>query len=369
MRYITKTFNVLLVVMLVAVAGAFLSTMLPIPGNIEIKIVKSGSMTPAIPTGSLIVVMPEEVYQVGEVVTFGADTKTQIPTTHRIVSIEGEGKNQIFTTKGDANEEADGKTTRFTEIIGKVVFHLPYAGYVLDFARQPWGFALLIGLPALFIILDELVNIFGEVRRIRRKPDNNIEDRVLNEVVVQRPHVNSDVYVKAQKMFLMLLAGFGLAASVIMGTAGSTISYFSDFEHSIGNTFGAGEWPEFFVQLDTLTPFSLMSLDQPLVAGTSTDATSTPETLPDPTASSTPPVVDTPPEPPQASSTPPEATSTPPVVEPPPTEASSTPPVEENTTEEIPTSEGVGIPTESVGNNDTPPQETEEAPPESPPEG
>lgn len=167
MNILYKSVYALFVLALVAVALLFLATMLPIPGNVEVKIVKSGSMEPAIPTGSIVVVKPATNYAVGDVITFGRDTKQEIPTTHRIVEVQGGGA--TYLTKGDANEEADPRTILKSDIIGSVFVHVPYVGYILDFARQPWGFTLMIGIPAALIILDELIRIVAEVQKMYRK--------------------------------------------------------------------------------------------------------------------------------------------------------------------------------------------------------
>ncbi len=173
--FLSSFFYAVFIVVLVAVAGLFLVSLVRVPGNIEIKIVKSGSMEPAITTGSIVVVKSADSYAVGDVITFGEDTKRQIPTTHRIVSIEGEGESTEFTTKGDANEEIDPSPVAFREVIGRVAFDVPYAGYILDFARQPVGFLLLIGIPAGIIIVDESMRIVREVMYLRRSRRKEIE--------------------------------------------------------------------------------------------------------------------------------------------------------------------------------------------------
>lgn len=169
MKLVFNTFYALFILLLIAVAGLFLATMLPIPGNVEVKIVKSGSMEPTIPTGSVVVVAPAASYAAGDIVTFGRDTRTEIPTTHRILSVSGEGSAQTFVTKGDANEEQDPRPVARSEVLGKVWLHVPYMGYILDFARQPWGFTFMIGIPAALIILDEVFRIGREVTALRRR--------------------------------------------------------------------------------------------------------------------------------------------------------------------------------------------------------
>lgn len=169
MQVLYKTIYWVFMAAVLGLGGLLMVSLVPIAGNIQVKIVKSGSMEPVIKTGSIVVDKPEATYNVGDVVTFGLDTKTQIPTTHRIVAITGEGANRTITTKGDANNAPDPSQTPISEIHGKVVFSVPYLGYVLSFARQPLGFALLVGVPALAIILEEIGKIVREVAALRRR--------------------------------------------------------------------------------------------------------------------------------------------------------------------------------------------------------
>jgi signal peptidase len=168
MKFLGTLLHSIFVVAIIAVAGLFVVSLLPIPGNVQVKIVKSGSMEPSIHTGSIVAVLPAAEYKVGDVITFGEDTKAQIPTTHRIIAIQGESRNISFTTKGDANEDPDAQPVQRSEVIGKVLFTVPGAGYVLDFARKPLGFTLMIGIPAGMIIFEELMRIYAEVQKMRQ---------------------------------------------------------------------------------------------------------------------------------------------------------------------------------------------------------
>src|SRR3990167_9186605 len=169
MKILGKIFYGIFIALLLAVAVLLLVSLVPITGNVEIKIVKSGSMEPAIETGSLVLVMPAADIKPGDIITFGRDTKREIPTTHRVLEVNMVNGQTLITTKGDANEEQDPAPVPLRDVIGKVFFHIPGAGYVLDFARQPVGFALLIGLPAMMIVVDEAINIFKEVAALRRR--------------------------------------------------------------------------------------------------------------------------------------------------------------------------------------------------------
>lgn len=183
MKFLFRTIYYLFVAGIMSIALLLVISLAPISGNYKIKVVKSGSMEPYIKTGGIVVIKPSSSYKVGDVITFGQDTKTQIPTTHRIIEAEGEGATRQFITKGDANDSEDPVPTRESDVSGKVIFTAPYMGYILDFAKRPLGFALLVGIPALLIIFDEIMKIVSEVKRIRRK-------KLINETEQQNNQIN-----------------------------------------------------------------------------------------------------------------------------------------------------------------------------------
>ncbi len=166
MKALTFIFNTIFVGLMLLVALLFLVPLLPIEQNLQLRIVESGSMEPSIMTGSLVVILPASSYGLNDVITFESKT-ADVPTTHRIVDTYEENGRTWFITKGDANEEADTNAVAPESVIGKVMFSAPYAGFILDFARQPIGFALLIVLPAIMIVLGEIEKIWFEVRRRR----------------------------------------------------------------------------------------------------------------------------------------------------------------------------------------------------------
>ncbi len=177
MKYAQTILNGIFIAVLLGVAGLFLATLMPIPGNIEIKIVKSGSMEPFIRTGGIVIIKPETSYQLGDVITFGKDSKTEIPTTHRIAGMKEENGVVYYTTKGDANEEADPNQIVNRDIIGKMIFTVPYAGFILDFAKKPVGFVFLIAIPAALVIFYEIIAMWNEIKTLmRRRKDRNLPD-------------------------------------------------------------------------------------------------------------------------------------------------------------------------------------------------
>ena len=151
-----------------------------IPGY-DVRIVQSGSMEPAISTGSVVVIQDRERYEVGDIITFGGDRSPDgLPTTHRIIEDRLQDGDLIFVTQGDANESPDTEPIRPADIRGTVILDIPVLGFILDFARQPLGFALLIGIPAAFIVFEESSNIYHALRG-KREEDAEEESADVDE--------------------------------------------------------------------------------------------------------------------------------------------------------------------------------------------
>jgi len=120
--------------------------------------IQTGSMVPTLKKGDVVVVtrVPARDLRVGDVITFVNPRNTKQTITHRLVKVPGgQGMDQSFRTKGDANPAADTPISG-SAILGKARFHVPLAGFVLDFMRTPLGLALLVYLPALLIVYKEL---------------------------------------------------------------------------------------------------------------------------------------------------------------------------------------------------------------------
>lgn len=167
--------------LLVALGIFVVFSFVPIPGNYKIFTVQSGSMEPAIHTGSLIFVKPEREYNVGEVVTrMTKDPKVTI--THRIVSKEEANGQTVFRTKGDANNANDMENVTQKDIIGKEIVAVPYLGFPVGYAKTTPGLILLVIIPAVIIIYDEMQKIKKEIvkkidyrKRVKKRDENNSE--------------------------------------------------------------------------------------------------------------------------------------------------------------------------------------------------
>lgn len=105
--------------------------------------VLTGSMTPGIPVGSIVLDRPVDpgTLHVGDIATYQVAPGTAEYITHRIVKIDTTTTPVTFTFKGDANRGPDIRPVPATAIRGKVWFHLPYLGAIRDAMHTKGGLA------------------------------------------------------------------------------------------------------------------------------------------------------------------------------------------------------------------------------------
>lgn len=105
--------------------------LLPIWG-IRADVVLSGSMEPALKTGSIVFTdTGRTLPEIGDIITYRLGNSY---VTHRVIRKTEEG----FVTKGDANGAEDSAYVRESQIEGLVIFSVPVLGYaVLAFQRKP----------------------------------------------------------------------------------------------------------------------------------------------------------------------------------------------------------------------------------------
>jgi signal peptidase len=168
-----KAFYNLFFGLVVVLALLLLATVFPITGNYKVLIVQSGSMEPALLTGSLVFTKPQADYSVHDIITYQSGRDL---ITHRIFEKKQNTSGISYITKGDANKASDKNNITDSAIIGRVFLSVPYLGFAVDTAKKPWGFAFIVVLPALIIIGDELKKIIQEIKKIKANKKNKISD-------------------------------------------------------------------------------------------------------------------------------------------------------------------------------------------------
>ena len=119
--------------------------------GLSAAVVMGGSMAPAIPLGSLILIEPTSpsTVAVGDVITFSLPDRL---ITHRVIAVSRDEAGLQIMTKGDANDAPDPIAMRAGSAVGAVRLAIPVAGYAL-FELQSWWRAL-AGVIVVGIVLD-----------------------------------------------------------------------------------------------------------------------------------------------------------------------------------------------------------------------
>ena len=207
------------------------ATSLPLP---KAFLVSSGSMEPAIKTGSLVFTMPQKNYAVGDVVTFKPDPKNKSTTTHRVVAIGG----GIVKTAGDANNSPDPRLISLENVVGKVFYVLPYLGYLAGFIQTPQGFILFVIVPATILIYEEFKSLFVELKNNIKKRAGKMRTGAQGVPPAGKVAEHLQSYFPNALLFVIPLLFAGLVITV------KSNSLFSDVETSSQNSFTANWIPE-----------------------------------------------------------------------------------------------------------------------------
>lgn len=157
------------------------SSSIPVIFNHQLYIVRSDSMSPTFETGSMIVVklVDKESIRENDIITYhGSDSSVVV--THRVVEVlKDEGLQ--FVTKGDANNVNDPVPVSAENVIGKVVFYIPLAGYVMAFVRSKQGLLLFIFIPGMLIILSQVRHLLRLKKNLL--PDENKRNEALQALI------------------------------------------------------------------------------------------------------------------------------------------------------------------------------------------
>jgi signal peptidase len=107
-------------------------------------VIDGSSMTPSIARGGLAFeqpVVPGSI-QVGDVVTVQDGDRAAY--THRVVDVVDSPDGLAIRTKGDANATADPALVPATAVVGRVLFWVPLAGYLLALLSVPMGMTSIV---------------------------------------------------------------------------------------------------------------------------------------------------------------------------------------------------------------------------------
>jgi signal peptidase len=161
------------VVWTIMVAGALLALLIagPLALGDHPATDLTGSMEPTISPGDVVIneEIPPTAAKVGDIVTFRDPEQQSKMLTHRVVSRRQLKDGRFaFVTQGDANNTQEHWQVPADGQIGRVAYTVPWVGNIAVFARTKPGMGLLIGVPLLLILVEELVRIWRP--RPRQRP-------------------------------------------------------------------------------------------------------------------------------------------------------------------------------------------------------
>ncbi|MBO4888165.1 MAG: signal peptidase I [Firmicutes bacterium] len=161
-KFIPALCNVLGVAILLFTIVISLPLALPRFLGYDVYNVVSGSMQPAIPIGSVIYVQPYDPVKIktDDVIAFYVENTVIV---HRVM--ENKHLEGVFITKGDANPVEDLSDVPYHDVIGKVVFHVPYVGDFLSIFSTTTGKVYVL----LFAMCGILFNILAGRLRNRSR--------------------------------------------------------------------------------------------------------------------------------------------------------------------------------------------------------
>lgn len=130
-----------------------IAVLVPRIGGATPYTVVTDSMQPALPPGSLVVVRPVPIDDIGigDVITYQLKPGRPEVVTHRVVSVgDNAGHGRVLHTKGDANNAADENWVVPKQVRGRLWYAVPYVGRVTNILtngqRQSLLMVIVVGL-------------------------------------------------------------------------------------------------------------------------------------------------------------------------------------------------------------------------------
>ncbi|MBS3909846.1 MAG: signal peptidase I [Actinobacteria bacterium] len=150
-------------------------------GGLGLLIVKSDSMSPSMPAGSLLVFARAGIDQVeiGDTAVFREGSATNSLVTHRVVEKAYEEGEFLLRTKGDSNHRGDELLVSEDNLMGKALAVIPSAGRALAYTKTPAGILVLNLLLVVFIVLV----MFDRIRLSQRMAYMATEGALVNPMV------------------------------------------------------------------------------------------------------------------------------------------------------------------------------------------
>jgi len=166
--------------MLVVVALAVVTVALPKASSAVPLTVLTGSMRPALPPGSLVIVRPVDAANlaIGDIATYQIRSGEPDVVTHRIIGIHaGSGGGQTFDFKGDNNPVADAARVQAEQIQGRVWYSVPLVGHLSTAVNGPHGTLFSVAVAAGLLVYGAWLIISSVWQAIVRRQRATIQTK------------------------------------------------------------------------------------------------------------------------------------------------------------------------------------------------
>lgn len=201
-KILLKMAEWLVFLVLISLIFVILSPVLPIKGLPRTFVVVSGSMEPTIKTGSIAFTkeIDSKLLTKGDIVAFTSPNNPKDTILHRVNNIVST-EPLLFETRGDNNNASDNWSVMASGIKGKLMFSIPYLGHAGALVKKPWGFVMMIGIPALLFVISQLLNI-------KKAIAEEIDNRVNQGLKLKKKDKRIDSSLKSIGLSLILLPTF-----------------------------------------------------------------------------------------------------------------------------------------------------------------
>lgn len=136
------------------------------------------SMYPTIEAGDIVITYKNDdnSYNANDIITF-VSPNDPITITHRVIEVSSLNGKYYYRTKGDNNNTSDSTIIPADNVIGRVVFRIPKAGYIQQFLVSETGWIVAVVLPCLAIIIYDIVKVS---KNLGKKGKDKINSKIKN---------------------------------------------------------------------------------------------------------------------------------------------------------------------------------------------
>ena len=189
LKVITKTISWVLLGSLVLIAGLLIyyvvsAKIAEIKGEkyqpaFSLYTIISPSMEPNINVYDVVVtrkVDPKTINE-GDVITFISSSSLGegLTITHRVKSKIITENDVKFRTQGDNNKVADSALVQSNNVLGKVIFKIPYLGHLQFLLQSKGGWIFILLIPAMIVVLYDVIKVI-RLSSVKQKVEDTIKE-------------------------------------------------------------------------------------------------------------------------------------------------------------------------------------------------